>query len=65
MLALQMSGTFFVLAKISGTKSWGKTGFLQVEASLDYHEPRVSGCRGSNTLRGGLLLLSRRRLFYG
>ena len=42
MLALQMSGTFFVLVKIAGTKSWGKPGFLQVEASWDCHEPQVS-----------------------
>ena len=69
MLALQMSGTFFVLVKIAGTKSQDRPGFCRlrlrgIATSLRFLGDRL-WCRGSDTLRGGLLLLSGRRLFYG
>ena len=69
MLALQISGTFFVLVKIAGTKSGVNLVFCRlllrgIATSLKFLGDRL-WCRGSDTLRGGLLLLSRRRLFYG
>ena len=42
MLALQIFETFFVWVKVLETKSWGRPGLLQAEASRVCHGLQVS-----------------------